>query len=79
MKKLLFLVAIASFTFACNDSAKPSTTSTDTAAVATPPAAPDSSAAVLHIPPSTLILKPHPLSTPYTSFHRLRTDELTSR
>src|ERR1700722_17539744 len=45
MKKLLFLMAIAGFTFACNDSSKPSATSTDTAAVATPPAAPDSSAA----------------------------------
>jgi hypothetical protein len=47
MKKLLFLVAIAGFTFACNDSAKPSTSSTDTAATtpAATPAATDTSSA----------------------------------
>jgi hypothetical protein len=44
MKKLFFLAAIAGLTFACNNDAKPST-STDTAAVATPPAAADTSAA----------------------------------
>jgi hypothetical protein len=45
MKKLLLIAAIASFTFACNDGSKSSTTSTDTAtaAPATTPAA-DSSA-----------------------------------
>jgi hypothetical protein len=46
MKKLLFTVAIAGLTFACNDSPKSSTTSTtDTAAAASTPAAADSSAA----------------------------------
>jgi hypothetical protein len=47
MKKLLFIVAIAGFTFACNDGSKSSTTSTDTAATApaATPAASDSSAA----------------------------------
>src|ERR1700677_1875971 len=46
MKKLLFVVAIAGFTFACNDGSKSSATSTDTAAttVAPAPAASDSSA-----------------------------------
>jgi hypothetical protein len=46
MKKLLFVAAIASFAFACNDGSKSSTTTTDTAtaAPATTPAA-DSSAA----------------------------------
>ena len=45
MKKLLFVAAIASFAFACNDGSKSSTTTTDTAtaAPATTPAA-DSSA-----------------------------------
>jgi hypothetical protein len=41
MKKLLLIAAIASFTFACNDGSKSSTSTTDTTAVA--PAA-DSSA-----------------------------------
>jgi hypothetical protein len=48
MKKLLFIVAIAGFTFACNDGSKSSTTSTDTTtapATATPAPAADSSAA----------------------------------
>jgi len=46
MKKLLFIVAIAGFTFACNDGSKSSTTSTDTAATTAAPApAADSSAA----------------------------------
>ncbi len=45
MKKLLFLVAIAGFMFACNDSAKPSTTTTDTTKAALAPAAADTSAA----------------------------------
>ena len=44
MKKLLLIVAIAAFTFACNDGSKSSTTSTDSAAVA--PAAADTSSAV---------------------------------
>jgi hypothetical protein len=43
MKKLLFIVAIAGFTFACNNDTKSSTTSTDTAATA--PAAADTSSA----------------------------------
>lgn len=43
MKKLLFIVAIAGFTFACNDGSKSSTTSTDTAAAM--PAATDTSSA----------------------------------
>jgi len=46
MKKLLFTVAIAGLTFACNDGSKSSTTSsTDTAASASAPAAADSSSA----------------------------------
>jgi hypothetical protein len=46
MKKLLFIVAIAGFTFACNDGSKSSTTSTDTTtAPATAAPAADSSAA----------------------------------
>ena len=46
MKKLLFIVAIAGFTFACNDGSKSSTASTDTAATTAAPApAADSSAA----------------------------------
>ena len=46
MKKLLFTVAIAGLMGACNDSPKSSTTSTtDTAATASAPAATDSSAA----------------------------------
>jgi hypothetical protein len=45
MKKLLFLVAIAGFMFACNDSAKPSATTTDTTKAAVAPAPADSSAA----------------------------------
>jgi len=47
MKKLLFTVAIASLTFACNDAPKSSTSTTDTAAAtsAPAPAATDSSAA----------------------------------
>jgi hypothetical protein len=44
MKKLLLIVAIASFTFACNDGSKSATTSTDTSA-STPAAADTSSAA----------------------------------
>jgi hypothetical protein len=44
MKKVLLIVTIASFTFACNDGSKSSTTSTDTAA-STPAAADTSSAA----------------------------------
>ena len=44
MKKLFLLVAVASFTFACNDGSKSSTTSTDTAA-STPAVADTSSAA----------------------------------
>ena len=43
MKKLLLIVAIAGFTFACNDGSKSSTTSTDTAA---PMPADTSSAAI---------------------------------
>jgi hypothetical protein len=43
MKKLLLIIAIASFTFACNDGSKSSTTSTDTAA--STPAVADTSAA----------------------------------
>jgi hypothetical protein len=45
MKKLLFTVAIAGLTFACNDAPKASTSTTDTAATAPAPAATDSSAA----------------------------------
>ncbi len=47
MKKLLFIAAIASFSFACNDASKtPAASTTDTtAAAATPPAADSSSAA----------------------------------
>jgi hypothetical protein len=45
MKKLLFTVAIASLTFACNDAPKSSTSTTDSAATAPAPAAADSSAA----------------------------------
>jgi hypothetical protein len=48
MKKLLFIVAIAGFTVACNDGSKSSTTSTDSAtapAATTPAPAADSSAA----------------------------------
>jgi hypothetical protein len=47
MKKLLFTVAIAAFTFACNDGSKSSTTSTTDSAAATSatPAGADSSAA----------------------------------
>lgn len=45
MKKLLFLVAIAGFMFACNDSAKPSETTADTTKAAAAPAAADTSAA----------------------------------
>ena len=47
MKKLLFAVAIAGLTFACNDAPKSSTSTTDTAAAASAPApaATDSSAA----------------------------------
>jgi hypothetical protein len=40
MKKLLLIVAIAGFTFACNDGSKTPTTSTDTATVTTPPPPP---------------------------------------
>ena len=43
MKKLLLIAAIASFTFACNDGSKSSTTSTDTATAA--PAAVDTMSA----------------------------------
>jgi hypothetical protein len=43
MKKLLLITAIASFTFACNNDSKSSTTSTDTAT--TTPAAADTSSA----------------------------------
>src|SRR5580658_6007594 len=46
MKKLLLIVAITSFTFACNDSSKSSTTSTDTSSSTTPAVADTSSAAV---------------------------------
>jgi hypothetical protein len=47
MKKLFFTVAIAGFTFACNDGSKSATSTTDSAAAtsATTPAAADSSAA----------------------------------
>jgi len=46
MKKLLFTVAIASLTFACNDAPKSSSSTTDTTAATPPPAAAtDSSAA----------------------------------
>ena len=45
MKKLLFTVAVAGLTFACNDAPKSSTSTTDTAATAPAPAAADSSAA----------------------------------
>lgn len=48
MKKLLFIVAVASLAFACNDSSKPATTDTtdSTNATTTPaPAASDSSSA----------------------------------
>jgi|SRR5450432_260211 hypothetical protein len=47
MKKLLLIVAIACFTFACNDGSKSSTTTTDTATVApaATPAADSSTAA----------------------------------
>ena len=48
MKKLLFLLAVAGFTFGCNDSSKPAATSTDSAttpAAAAPAAATDSTAA----------------------------------
>ena len=44
MKKVLLIVTIASFTFACNDASKSSTTSTDTTA-STPAVADTSSAA----------------------------------
>jgi len=40
MKKLLFIAAIACFTFACNDASKSSTTTTDTATAAPAVAAP---------------------------------------
>ena len=46
MKKLLFMAAIASFTFACNDSSKPAASTDSTAATVAPaPAAADSTAA----------------------------------
>ena len=45
MKKLLLLMAIAGFTFACNDSSKPTTSATDSTTSATTPAATDSSSA----------------------------------
>ena len=45
MKKLLLIAAIASFTFACNDGSKTSTTATDTATVAPAAPAADSSTA----------------------------------
>jgi len=45
MKKLLLIAAIASFTFACNDGSKSSTTTTDTATVAPAAPAADSSSA----------------------------------
>ena len=48
MKKLLFLMAVAGFTFGCNDSSKPAATSTDSATTtpaASAPAATDSSTA----------------------------------
>jgi hypothetical protein len=45
MKKLLFTVAIAGLTFACNDAPKSSTSTTDTTATTAAPAAADSSAA----------------------------------
>ena len=48
MKKLLLIAAIASFTFACNDGSKSSTTSTDTATVAPAAPAADTSAAAAH-------------------------------
>ncbi len=44
MKKLLLIAAIASFTFACNDGSKSSTSATDTTAVAPAAPAADSSA-----------------------------------
>ena len=45
MKKLLLIAAIASFTFACNDGSKSSTSATDTTAVA--PAAPAADSSLL--------------------------------
>ena len=45
MKKLLFLTAIAGFTFACNSDSKSSTTDSAAATTAPAPAATDSSAA----------------------------------
>jgi hypothetical protein len=57
MKKLLFLTAIAGFTFACNSDSKPSTTDS-TAATTTPaPAAADSSATTQSLKDGLMTLK----------------------
>ena len=47
MKKLLFVVAIAGLTYACNNESKPAATDSTAAAPAATPAATDSSAAAL--------------------------------